>query len=176
MSYLAAMVRNVRPARFAAHLLRLVREDPQPTGAWTFEEAGYTQCPYGLVLGLPTGAAVYLQCVATAWPGDDYMRPEQPVCGEPPPPMTMPLLPAPQGVTQMVQVERYLGALLTGDGHRELASVELYADRERPGAVPYGLNAAFHNGSRIFLYARHCFPPGHQLTRGDAPFRRRDGI
>lgn len=176
MSYLAAMVRMVRPARFAQHLLDLVRADPQPTGAWHFTECGYTRAPYGIVLGLPSRALVYWQCVATSWPGEDYGQPEQPAHGPPPPAQSMPTLPE-AGLTQMLLVERYLGALLTAsrdDG--ELRTVELYGDRERPGAVAYGMNLRWHNGSSVFLYARHCLPVDRQLTEGDAPFRRRDVI
>ena len=175
LSYLAAMVRKVRPARFVQHLMNLVHQDPQPTGAWTFEECGYTATPYGLVLGLPTRALVYWQTCATAWPGESYDSPEQPARGQPPPAMTMPTLPTVQ-MTPLVNVERYMGALLTGCANEETAAVELYADRPRPGAIPYGLNVRFHNGARIFLYARHCLPAGRGYTEGDAPFRRRDAI
>ena len=170
------MVRNVRPTRFEPHLLQLIREDPQPTGAWTFAECGLSDPPMGVVLGLPTRALVYLQCVASPWPGDRYDQPEQVQYGDLPPPLSMPVLPSPAGLTGMVLVERYLGSLLTGHQGGELAAVELYADRAKPGAIPYGLNATFHNGSRIFLYARHCIPAGRQLGDHDAPFRRRDSI
>lgn len=156
------------------HLLALVAADAQPTDARTFTDCGYTQTPYGLVLRLPTGALVYWQTVATAWPGDDYGKPEQPAHGPPPTPLSMPVLPT-AGITRMVQVERYAGALLTS-GDTEVASVALYADKPKPGAIPYGLTVRFHNGSVIYLYARHMFPAGHDLRPGDAPFRRRDAI
>lgn len=170
------MVRMVRPARFAQHLLDLVRADPQPTGAWSFGECGYTACPYGLVLGLPSRALVYWQCCATSWPGESYDDPEQPAHGPPPPALSMPTLPE-AGLTQMAHVEGYVGALLTASRQEgELRAVELYANREQPGSVPYGMNLRWHNGSSVYLYARHCLPTGRQLTEGDAAFRRRDVI
>lgn len=175
MSYLAAMVRMVRPARFVQHLTDLVRADPQPTAAWSFADCGYTQTSCGLVLGLPTRALVYWQTCATAWPGENYADPEQPAQGVPPPAMSMPVLPV-QQITPMVNVERYMGALLTGCANEETSAVELYADRPHGGAIPYGLNVRFHNGARIFLYARHCLPAGQELTGADAAFRRRDAI
>lgn len=170
------MVRMVRPARFAQHLRDLIRADDQPTGAWSFEECGYTACPFGVVLGLPSRALVYWQGVATSWPGESYDNPEQPAFGPPPRALTRPTLP-PTGLTQMVQVEGYVAALLTADqGEGELRALERYADREKPGAVAYGMNLRFHNGAAIYLYARHCLPVGRQLTEGDAPFRRRDVV
>lgn len=170
------MVRDVRPARFETHLLQLIRDDPQPTGAWTFAACGVSDPPLGVVLGLPTGALVYLQCAALPYTGDHYDRPEQPATGPAPQPLSMPVLPSPAGLTPLVLVERYLGALLTADTGGELALLELYADRDKPTSVPHGLTAIFHNGSRIFLYARHCVPAGRQLNGGEAPFRRRDSI
>lgn len=170
------MVRMVRPARFAQHLLDLIRADDQPTGAWSFAECGYTACPYGVVLGLPSRALVYWQAVATSWPGESYDNPEQPAHGPAPPALTRPVLPA-TGLTQMTQVEGYVAALLTASRQEgELRVLERYADRERPGSVAYGMNLRFHNGASIYLYARHCLPSGHQLREGDAAFRRRDVI
>jgi hypothetical protein len=170
------MVPKVRTARFAQHLMDLVRADPQPTGAWTFQECGYTACPFGIVLGLPTRAFVYWQGVATARPGESYDDPEQPAHGPPPAALTMPTLPQ-AGLTQMIQVEGYVGALLTAaQGEGELRAVELYANREKPGSVPYGMNLRWHNGASIYLYARHCIPAGQQYRDGETAFRRRDVI
>lgn len=170
------MVRKVRPARFAQHLLHLVRADPQPTGAWTLDECGYTQVRYGIVLGLPTRALVYWQSAANPPPGDHYDQPEQPAYGPPPPALTMPVLPD-RALTQMGQVERYVGALLTASRDEgELRAVELYADRDPAPSVPYGMTLRWHNGASIYLYARHCLPVDRQLTEGDQPFRRRDVI
>lgn len=169
------MVRKVRPARFIRHLAALVRDDPQPTRTWTFDECGYTQTPYGLLLGLPTHALVYWQAVTTARPGDPGTGPEEPVHATPPPALTMPTLPT-HGLTQIRQVEQYMGALLTQPGNTETETVRLYGDWERAAAVPYGLGVRFHNGSRICLYARHCLPAEHTLTQGEQAFRRRDVI
>lgn len=160
----------MRPARFAAFLQQLIRDDPQDTGAWPLAECGYTGCPHGVVLGLPTRALVYLQCVASSPPGQQPGQEEQVVHGPPPPPIRAPDL-AVAGLTPVVNVERYLGALLTGAQYPEVAAVELYADRPKQGAVPHGLNVRFHSGARIFLYVRHQVPAGRQLGEYDKPFR-----
>lgn len=167
---------GMRPPRLQEHLAHLVHTDPQPTAARLFRAMGYTGSPYGLVLTLPTGALVYFQCAGTAWAGDDYSKPDRIEYGTPPPPISMPTLPTGTALTPLVQVERYLGALLTGAACGEVATVELYADRPRLGAVPYGLNVTFHNGAKGFVYARHCVPAGRVLMDGDTPFRRRDSI
>lgn len=169
------MVPKVRPARFVQHLADLVRADPQATAAWTFAECGYTQTAYGLVLGLPTRALVYWQVVGALGPGERFEDPEQPARGVPPPSMSMPALPQ-ASMIPMVTVERYVGALLTGAQDKETSAVSLYADRPVGRGVPYGLNVRFHNGARIFLYARHCVPAGGQLVPGEAAFRRRDAV
>lgn len=160
----------MRPARFAAFLQQLIRDDPQQTGAWPLAECGYTACPYGVVLGLPTRALVYLQCVASSPPGQRPDEEELVVHGAPPPPIRAPDL-AVAGLTPMVNVERYLGALITGAQHLEVAEVKLYADREKQGAVPHGLNVRFHSGARIYLYVRHQVASGRQLAPHDKPFR-----
>lgn len=161
----------MRPARFAAFLQQLIRDDPQQTGAWPLAECGYTACPYGVVLGLPTRALVYLQGVSVPPPGESGgADAERVVHGTPPPPIRAPDL-ATAGLTPMVNVERYLGALITGAQCTEVAAVELYADREKAGAVPHGLNVRFHSGARICLYVRHAVPAGRQLRDGEKPFR-----
>jgi hypothetical protein len=169
------MVPKVRPARFVQHLIDLVRADPQPTAAWTFAECGYTQTAHGLVLGLPTRALVYWQACGALGPGERFENAEQPVRGMPPPPMSMPQLPA-MATTAMVTVERYVGALLTGAQDKETSAVSLYADRPIGRGVPYGLNVHFHSGAKVFLYARHCVPAGGQIMPGEDAFRRRDGV
>jgi len=170
------MVPKMRPARFAQHLLGLIRADDQPTHAWSFQECGYTACPYGVVLGTPSRALVYWQTVATSWPGESYDNPEQPAYGPPPPALTRPVLPE-SGLTQMVHVEGYVAALLTASRDEgELRVLERYADREKPGSVAYGMNLRFHNGAAIYLYARHCLPVDHRLTEHDRAFRPRDVI
>lgn len=169
------MVPKVRPARFVQHLIDLVRADNQPSAAWTFAECGYTQTAYGLVLGLPTRALVYWQAVGALPAAERFEDAEQPVRGMPPPPMSMPVLPQ-ASMTPMVTVERYVGALLTGAQDKETAGVELYADRLRNRGIPYGLNVRFHNGAKVFLYARHCVPAGGKLVPGEEAFRRRDAV
>lgn len=164
------MFRWMRPARFAALLQQLIRDDPQDTGAWPLPDSGYTSCPYGVTLGLPTGTLVHCQCAGSYPPGSEPGDPEPVVQGTPPPPMSTPDLPT-GGLTQAVNVERYLGGLLTGAQPSELASVRLYADREKPGAVPHGLTAHFHSGARAFLYVRHAVPPGATISSHDKPFR-----
>lgn len=176
MSQGAGTVPAMRPPRLQEHLSYLVNADPQPTSARLLGHCGYTTVPYGIVLTLPTGALVYFQCAGTAWAGDDYSKPDRIEYGTPPPLISMPTLPTGSALTPLVQVERYLGALLTGAACGEVATVALYADRPRLGAVPYGLNVSFHNGARGFVYARHCVPAGRVLAGGDAPFRRRDSI
>lgn len=176
MSQVPVIVPTMRPPRLQEHLAYLVRADPQPTEARLFRDTGYTDPPYGVVLSLPTGALAYLQCVGSAWPGDDYSKPDRIDYGPPPPAMTMPLLPTGSALTPLVLVERYLGALLTGAGCGEVATVDLYADRPRRGAVPHGLNVGFHNGAKGFVYVRHCVPAGRVLMPGDTPLLRRDSI
>jgi hypothetical protein len=150
-------------------LADLIALDPQPTVTWSFADAAYTGAPFGLVLGLPTRAFVYLQAVG-AHPGDDHSRPERPVYGTPLPPMRCPTLPA-SGMTNLVDVQRYLGSLLCGAACAELAAVELYADRDRSHAVPHGLTTRWHNGGAVFLYFRHYVSTGRSLPEEERPFR-----
>lgn len=165
----------MRPARFAPFLGELVAADGQDTAAVALADVGYTACPYGLVLRVPSGALVYLQVVTVSSTGHSVCVPERPVHGPAPVRMSEVVLPG-AGLTALTNVERYLGALLTGPQCAEVRGVELFADRERPGAVPHGLTVWFHCGERAYVYARHCVTAGRELGHGARPFHRLDRV
>lgn len=148
----------MRPPRFETWLDSLVTSDPQPTTSRTFAESRHTDPPYGIVMTLPTGSEVWLQCAATS-PLDVYATAEQVVRGPALPRRDVPVLPV-DGPVETPVVEAYLEALLVNAPGGEISAVDRYSQRAKVGAVPYGMTLSFYSGARIFLYFRYLVAQG----------------
>lgn len=141
---------------FAVELLAAVTEHGN-LPARTFAEAGYTPCPHGVELTLPTGARLYLQAVTAPCteltPG--------PVEGPPVaawPPVELPLT----GLTGLAGVERWLAFCLTASRSTRISEVRVFQDRRGRVAIPHGLAVRFHSGDRAWVYIRHATPAGRE--------------
>lgn len=143
--------------RFARELLTWICADQQ-VRARSFEDAGYTECPHGVELWLPSRAVVYLQAVGTAAPGG-------PVRGEALP-VTEPAALPPEGPTELAAVERWLRWRITAARSAEISKVSLFQSRTGRNAIPHGLAVTFHSGARVWLYFRHATPAGRQPGAG----------
>lgn len=150
----------MRPARFESILHDLLHQDAQVKDVQTVRDAGYARHPYGLVVTYSTGARALLQIVTTAAEGDSYAQPEQVIEGEhAPAPVPVPEV-FDGGKVRLDRADKHLAALVLGSGSREVAAVEVFSDRETPGAVRYGLKATFHDTSRVYVYVVHALPAG----------------
>ncbi|MFE2934855.1 hypothetical protein [Streptomyces sp. NPDC059278] len=154
----------MHPKRFASGLLSWICAEPQ-VRARSFEEAGYTECPFGVELWLPSGAVVYLQAVGADAPGHRPGTPLPPVHGDPLPVSKPVALPG-EGPTEMAAVERWLRWRITTGQSAEISRVSLFQNRNGRNAVPYGLALTFHSGARVWLYFRHATPAGRQPGTG----------
>lgn len=137
----------MRPDRFEAFALDLVKNTPQASQVATLREAGDTAHPYGLAVTLPT-AEVRVQFTAQSAPGDRYEQPEEPVEGEPGPSLGEPTLPA--GRPAPADVEGWLAAVLAGAQSPEVARVERWSTAEGARKGHAGVTAHFHSGARIY--------------------------
>lgn len=131
----------MRPDRFTAMLAGSVNRDGKMT-ARTYADAGITRSLYGLVLN----ERLNVQIIARSAERDDYRKPEQVVTGEPCPPVSA------AEPRDLVTVERYLTALAVAAAAGEIKAVQLYSQRDKPQAIPYGATFTFHSGAGIFLY------------------------
>jgi hypothetical protein len=156
----------MRPRRFESTLLDLYKNTPQVKSVQTVEETGYDRHPYGLVVEYATGARVLMQITVTSRPGENFDEPEEIVeGGEPPAEVEVPEL-FNGAKLQMPAVDKHLVALVVNSGTRELASAEAYSMREKPGAIRYGANFAFHDGSVVRVFVVQAFPAGRDVQRG----------
>lgn len=152
--------------RFAETLLHWVRADQQ-VRARSFADAGYTACPLGVELWLPTRAVIYLQVVGALSLAQRADSEDLMVTGAPPPlvpPVTLPT----EGPTDLAEVERWLAWRITGALSAEIATVRLFQDRTVRGSIPHGLAITFHSGARAWIYFRHATPAGRQPGSGAA--------
>lgn len=154
----------MKPERFASHLLAWLSADPQ-VRARSFQEARYTPCPYGVELGLPSGAVVYLQVVGRAAPGIVSTGTAAP--SVPPAPRAPAAEPLPtEGPVELAAVERWVAAHITAGGSAEIADVVMFQNRTGRRSVPHGLTVTFHTGARCWVYFRHATPAGRQPCAG----------
>ncbi|MGW7350307.1 hypothetical protein [Streptomyces sp. NPDC054784] len=156
----------MRPARFETWLRDLLQTSgAEVKSVATVKEEGYTRHPYGLVVTYRTGARVVLQMVGVAPDdGDDYSKPEAPAAeGEPPAERQVPEL-FDSGKVQLAAVDQHLAAVVCNSRSAEVSGVDVYSERETPGAVTYGLTARFHDTSKIFVYVVEAEPSGRELS------------
>lgn len=131
----------MRPTRFHQYVHELAKQSPAAGSVRTLAEAGDTQHPSGLVVTLE-GREARWQFVAQSAPGDKYSETEVPVEGDPMAPLEV------QG-----SPEAWLAALLSSSGHREIADIDRWSEREDPNTRRDGLTVIFHSGAKIYARA-----------------------
>lgn len=167
----------MRPIRFNPWLIDLVdanlpegvkRIDWAETGVQN--DAGMGKGTWGLVLESPAGGLLYLQAVHS---GGEYDKPEVIVEKDAPDPVaTVDLVPV-DGRLNLVNVEQWLAALIVNAGNRELASVETYSTREKPGFHRVGMNLRWHaEDTAVHIHPMYTLPAG----RGRNTTERFQGI
>jgi hypothetical protein len=105
-----------------------------------------TERPFGVRVRLPGGAEVRHAITVQSADGDDFTQTEKPVEAEALDPVGVPELTAAPAAPE---IERYLAALITNAGSREVSRVYGYSDRKQPSKYP-GLGVEFHSGARIY--------------------------
>ncbi|MGA8115050.1 MAG: hypothetical protein WCA46_15400 [Actinocatenispora sp.] len=130
----------------------------------TFAEAGHTEDPRGVKIGLSTGSAVYLRFNHGSPPaGDNFTAPEKIVEGEAPTPVPQPALEVRGGKVTMVDLEQWLAALIVNSGSAEVRKVTTYSTREKPRSYVLGFNVLWHNGGEAYAAIIHTQPAGRGL-------------
>ncbi len=151
----------MRPARFQQFAIDTYRAAGLRAEPWTEGD----RRPYGVKVGLPSGAEVWHAITVQSPDGERYDQDEQPVEKDAPEPVAVPELGA--GRMRLADVERHLAALLTNTGSPEIVKCWTYSDREQPATTP-GLGVEFWSGGRAFL------PFAHALRAGADPGREFD--
>jgi len=132
----------------------------------TFEEAGYTDKPAGLVLAFTTGAQFYIQVVRSSVPGgDDPSKEEKIVEKEAPPAIPMPPLAYQGSKVRTRDIEQFIKAAIINSGSKEVAEVEAYSDRDNSAFYRYGLTVKFHSGAAVYILFVHTIPAGRELKK-----------
>jgi hypothetical protein len=140
----------MRPDRFERLLADAINQDRRLT-ARTYSEADITRSSCGIAATTPTGVPVHVQIASRLADGERHDQPAQPVTSAPHPDLPIPD-PVDGGKLDLAKVEQYLAGLAVSVAPEETASVALYQDRKKPGAVHYGATLTYHNGAAIFLY------------------------
>ncbi|MDA2812522.1 hypothetical protein O4J56_17900 [Nocardiopsis sp. RSe5-2] len=163
----------MRAHRFQDWLLGLINQDGDPaiTQAATFEQSGYTDRPFGIVLSLTSGGQVYLQVVrGSAGDGSDKLDEEPIVEGEPPAAVAAHPIGG-GGQIRSADVEGYLAALVTNAGSREVSGVERFSERTTKAYSDpqrFGVKVFFHSKAAISLLFVHTLRSGDQPSAGNA--------
>lgn len=140
----------MRPDRFERLLADAINRDGQLT-ARTYAEADYSRSPHGIIATTKTGTPVNVQIVGKLADGERHDQPAQPVTSTAHPDLPIPD-PVEGGKLDLVKLEQYLTGLAVSAAPAETASVALYQQRDKPGAVRYGATITYHSGAAIFLY------------------------
>jgi hypothetical protein len=140
----------MRPDRFERLLTDAINHDGRLT-ARTYAEDGFTRSPRGIIATTRAGVPVNVQIVGRLADGERHDHPAQPVTDTPHPRLDVPD-PAESGKLDLAVFERYLAGLAVAATPDEVRSVALYQERDKPGAVRYGLTITYHSGAVIFLY------------------------
>ena len=150
----------MRPDRFERLLVDAINRDGR-LAARTYREADFTRSPHGIIATAPTGAPVNVQIVGRLADGERHDHPAAPVTGDPHPDRPIPD-PVEGGKLDLAKLEQYLAGLAVSVAPEETASVALYQDRDKPGAVRYGATLAYHNGAAIYLYVLSAGSSRHE--------------
>lgn len=150
----------MRPARFERLLADAINRDGRLT-AKTYEEAQFGRSPRGIIATTPTGTPVNVQIAGRLAAGERHDTPEQPVTGTRHPDLAIPD-PVSGGKLDLAAVEKYLAGLAVSAAGDEVQRVDLYQDREEPGAVRYGATITFHSGAAVFLYVLSAGSARHE--------------
>lgn len=150
----------MRPDRFERLLADAINNDRRLT-ARTYREADVSRSPYGIVATTPTGAPVNVQIVGRLADGERHDHPAEPVTSTPHPDLPIPD-PVEGGKLDLAKLEQYLAGLAVSAAPEETASVALYQQRDKPGAVRYGATISYHNGAAVFLYVLSAGSSRHE--------------
>lgn len=140
----------MRPDRFERLLVDAINVDGRLT-AHTYAEDGFTRSPRGIIATTPGGVPVNVQLVGRLADGARHDHPTPPVTGDPHPDVPIPD-PVEGSKLDLAKLEQYLASLAVSAAPAETASVALYQDRDRPGAIRYGATFTYHNGETVYLY------------------------
>ena len=140
----------MRPERFERLLADAINQDRRLT-ARTYDEAGFTRSPRGIIATTPTGIPVNVQIIGRLAEGERHGPEGQTVTSTPHPDLPIPD-PVNGGKLDLANLEQYLAGLAVNAAPAETASVALYQQRDEPGGVRYGATITYHSGAMIFLY------------------------
>ncbi|MGW6602276.1 hypothetical protein [Streptomyces sp. NPDC055036] len=129
----------MRPDRFEAFALDLVKNTPDASHVQTLAETGHTKYPRGLAITTAAGVARW-QIIGQLAPGERHADADVPVTGEP-----VPAGPPAHGGS----AEAWLAAVLTRAQSPEIASIDRWSTR--PGKNKPGITVTFHNRARAFI-------------------------
>ncbi|MQS07147.1 hypothetical protein [Streptomyces alkaliphilus] len=148
----------MRPERFRDFALEIYGRAPGITAVESWSEG--TERPFGIEVTLASGARVRHAITAQAAEGDRYDEPEKPVEKDPPAEIPVPELGTGRGIP-LVDIERYLAAVLNNSGSPEIERTYSYRDREQP-SMTSGIGLVFHSGARIFAPFVHVMRAGER--------------